>query len=332
MFVSLQWEGELVKASAVFVPLMCFPNKLAAPAPSGSISLSTDPPHAPVSGLSSVLMGASCCVVPGRDDDCGKKLTEPLWASEDLAATGQAARGGCEWSESDAKRAVSLDATESLEGITGDASLVRTAALEDLTAIDQAQSSENVDTETDDGNAKHGQRNQSLSDAGYFPEQIDVEDGSTQLHEAQCDSPSALPDNATENSSADKDGYSKSDFSNDSETMALQSNEAGHTSPARKSLVPVAVCKGLLEVLQQGMISLVLFKYFFIFYFFNLMQLFIQYLFQFSLQNIFNQDDNLPIFLLHSTGYAATVHMHFSVSLCMHTPCITCFICLLTLN
>lgn len=205
-------------------------------------------------------MGASCCVVPGRDDaaDGGKKRTEPLWASEDLAATGQPTRGSSEGSESDGKRAISLDAAECLEGISLDASLVRTAALEDLTTIDQGQSSENIDTENveSDANAKHGQRTQSLSDAGYSSGQIDVEDGSTQFHEAQCDSPSTLLDNVAENSSIDKDCFSKSDFSNDSETKALDSNEARHTSPARKSMVPVAISKGLLEVLQYQVMIL----------------------------------------------------------------------------
>lgn len=206
-------------------------------------------------------MGASCCVVPGRDDaaDSGKKLSEPLWASEDHAASGQPARGSSEGSEADAKRAISLDAAECLEGISLDASLVRSAALEDLTAIDQGQSSENTDTEKNgesDANAKHGQRTQSLSDAGYSSGQIDVEDGSTQFHEAQCDSPSTLLDNVAENSSIDKDSCAKSDFSIDSETMTLDSNEARHTSPARKSMVPVAMSKGLLEVLQYQVMIL----------------------------------------------------------------------------
>lgn len=252
---------------------MSFPNKLAAPAPIGSIAFSEDPPLAPVSQPGPVLMGASCCVSPGRDHDDGKKLkSEPLWASEELAG------GGSEWCEGDAKRASSLDATECLGGITLDASLVRSSALEDLTAIDQAQMGEDIDAENDDANAKL--RTQSLSDTGYVSEHIDtLEDGSAQLHEAQCDSPSVLLDNMTENSSADKESYSNLDFSNDSETVALESSEARHSSPARKSMVPVAVSKGLLEVPQhQGMPLLALFS---LIWFYHLKQLFMQHLFRF---------------------------------------------------
>lgn len=221
---------------------MSFPNKLAAPAPTGPLSASADELSPSVSERSGDFMGASCCVAPGRDDaaDSVKKLTEPLWASEDLAT-----RGGSEWSEADGKRAVSLDATECLGGISLDASLVRSAALEDLTAIDQGRSCENVESDESEANDKHGQRTQSLSDAGFCSGQVEAEDGSTQLNEAQCNSPPTLLDNVAENNTADK-GCSNSDFSNNSETVALGNNEARHTSPTRKSMVPVAVTKGLL--------------------------------------------------------------------------------------
>lgn len=223
-----------MKASACLCPpLTSSPNKLAAPAPFDSTITSDQQPPTPDSHPPSLLTGATCCVSPGRDhdDDCAKKLTEPLWASEDLA------KGASEWSEIDTKRASSLDATECLEGVALDASLIRSSALEDLTAIDQAQK---VDTESD----QPGQRTQSLSDAGYVSERVDQDDVSAQL---QCDPPTTV----IENSSDDKERYSNPDFSNDSETEALESGEARLASPARKSMVPVAVSKGLLEVLYS---------------------------------------------------------------------------------
>ncbi|XP_055085468.1 microtubule-associated protein tau isoform X9 [Periophthalmus magnuspinnatus] len=218
-------------------PLMSFPNKLVPSAPStGSLNAFAEELSPSVSGPNSDLMGASCCAVP-ECSPVDKKLTEPQWVSEDLAVIAQATRGSSEGSEADAKRAISLDATECLDGISLDASLVRSAALEDLTAIDQGQSSENIErNESED--AIFGQRTQSLSDTSYCSEQIG--DGSAQLHEAQSDSPPTLLDNVEENNSID--GYSKSDLSNDSEMMVLDNTEARHTSPARKSMVPVAVC------------------------------------------------------------------------------------------
>lgn len=226
---------------------MSFSNKLAALAPGGSLGAFADELSPSVPGRTADLMGASCCVVPGRDDtaDVGKKRTEPLWASEDLATAGHATRGSSEWNEAEGKRAISLDDTECLDAISLDPSLVRSAALEDLTAIDQRQSS-NVENDEAEAHDRH-ERAQSLSDASFCSGQTEAEDGSSQLHEAQCDSPPTLPDNVAENNTNDKGGYSKSDFSDCSETMAPDKNEARHTSPARKSLVPVPVCKGLLK-------------------------------------------------------------------------------------
>ncbi|XP_075891096.1 uncharacterized protein LOC142893951 isoform X10 [Nelusetta ayraudi] len=74
-------------------------------------------------------------------EECGEKLSSPLWASEDLARSAEmqrddaASRGSPEWSgAADSQRAISLDASECLAEINNPA-LVRSSALEDLSAI-----------------------------------------------------------------------------------------------------------------------------------------------------------------------------------------------------
>lgn len=93
-------------------------------------------------------MGASCCLDPGNEgvEECGKRPNDSSWASEDLSSSSKmrqeevAGRGSPEWAGSaDSQRAVSLDASESAAEVSNQA-LVRSAALEDLTLLDDRSS------------------------------------------------------------------------------------------------------------------------------------------------------------------------------------------------
>ncbi|TWW82092.1 Microtubule-associated protein tau [Takifugu flavidus] len=93
-------------------------------------------------------MGASCSLDPGSEgvEECGKRLNDSLWASEDLSSSSNmrqeevASRGSPEWAgPADSQRAISLDASESAAEMSNQA-LVRSAALEDLTRVDDRSS------------------------------------------------------------------------------------------------------------------------------------------------------------------------------------------------
>lgn len=93
-------------------------------------------------------MGASCSLDPGSEgvEECGKRLNDSSWASEDLSSSSKmrqeeaASRGSPEWAGSaDSQRTVSLDASESAAEMSNQA-LVRSAALEDLTRVDDRSS------------------------------------------------------------------------------------------------------------------------------------------------------------------------------------------------
>uniref|UniRef100_A0A674P8F3 Microtubule-associated protein n=1 Tax=Takifugu rubripes TaxID=31033 RepID=A0A674P8F3_TAKRU len=93
-------------------------------------------------------MGASCSLDPGSEgvEECGKRLNDSSWASEDLSSSSNmrqeevASRGSPEWAgPADSQRAISLDASESAAEMSNQA-LVRSAALEDLTRVDDRSS------------------------------------------------------------------------------------------------------------------------------------------------------------------------------------------------
>ncbi|XP_030019442.1 microtubule-associated protein tau isoform X5 [Sphaeramia orbicularis] len=244
-------------------------------------------------------MGASCSLDPGseaasglddgRVGECGKRLSDSLWASEDM----QASRGSLNWTGvADSHRAISLDATECLSEISNPSAvcLVRSTALEDLTSIgdkglwvdpgEELISSENTNDRLSEGAALR-----SCSDSGahsvtpetqphthrlsgsgfdsglaFHSEEPPPRDPSSQARSYRntSDADTLLTntqsDTATENNTSDsllhRVADSKSDISNDSEmnSVALTTGSAElqktrQSSPARKSLVPVAIFK-----------------------------------------------------------------------------------------
>lgn len=270
--------------------------------------------------------GASCsldvgsevavCLDGPRMGESGKR---PLWASEDLscglevrrdlpAASGSPDRTNA----TDSPRAISLDASECLSevGNVPGTSLVRSAALEDLTSIgdrsqwvDQAEepiSGEHMKrglaadyAETlhgeglnycgpwDSGANKitperpHSSQAQRLSYSGFDPvlgyhseDPQNVCDDSSLMQRnwnfsdrdsirAKAPSDVVADQNETD-ATLDSTSYSKSDIINDSEMSdVVQSSsdatpefrKTPHSSPARKSMVPVAIFKGLFAVI-----------------------------------------------------------------------------------
>lgn len=278
--------------------LICFPNKSAKPATGvlSEFAFAAGESKSSVAGSNGegndfMSMGASCSLDPGseaasglddgRVGECGKRLSDSLWASEDV----QASRGSLEWTGvADSQRAISLDATECLSGISNPSAvcLVRSTALEDLTSIgdkgEELISGENTEDRLTEGAAS---RPCSESGAHGAPPQTQPQTHSWSgsglaLHSEEpppCDlSSQALScrntpdadtpltntqsDTATENNTSDSWSHrvadSKSDICNDSEmssaaltTGSAQLQKTRQSSPARKSLVPVAISKGL---------------------------------------------------------------------------------------
>ncbi|KAM9425810.1 uncharacterized protein KZ484_013709 [Pholidichthys leucotaenia] len=211
------------------------------------------------SGKGVDFMGASCPVDPGnrRAGECGKRLSDSSWVSEELSSSP-------EWTgAADAQRAISLDASEcltemnSLSGV----SLVRSTALEDLTSIGDRSLGEECtkDELTHDGDINMQNiavEAQSLLESGIHPYSEDLHrDHRSSNISGELQPFTKVPsDTAAENSSDSwlhRASYSQPDISNDSERMgggvaqttAELQKTSSKSTPARKSLVPVAVSK-----------------------------------------------------------------------------------------
>lgn len=192
---------------------------------------------------------------PGNttDEESGKKLrSDSFWVSEDLGCTSdvrgvtEASRGSPDWSDS--QRAISLDAAERLAEPSA-TSLIRSTAVEDLTSIGDRKARVNPEEEQVSERLE-----ESLAQSGFGS-------GSEGLHQGLCRGNSSegdclcarLPcDPGAENSHDSRlhrAGYSEPDTSDDSEMRpAAQATGAAQLQKppsARKSLVPVAVSKGL---------------------------------------------------------------------------------------
>ncbi|KAM4715124.1 uncharacterized protein FYW61_018061, partial [Anableps anableps] len=238
-------------------------------------------------------MEASSSPDPGKKlvGECGKRLSDSLWASEDLSCRSEirqdieASRGSPEWTgAADSQRAISLDASECLAEMknTPMTSLVRSAALEDLTAIEDRSlwasqeeeqmkdgltaegaeikstsdsRSKNIPSET-----KETLQKQRLSETGFDSHSEDlppthitgtISEKHRPLTKPPCD---AEAENSSE-SSSHRASDSKPDISNDLQKSSVaqtssQLQKCPSQSPAaRRSLVPVAVFKGLFAVM-----------------------------------------------------------------------------------
>uniref|UniRef100_A0A669BVP5 Microtubule-associated protein n=1 Tax=Oreochromis niloticus TaxID=8128 RepID=A0A669BVP5_ORENI len=230
-------------------------------------------------------MGASCSLDPGSKaaGECGKRLSESSWVSEDLSCGSeikrdvQASRGSPEWAgAADPQRAISLDASECLSEMSdlSGMSLVRSTALEDLTSIGDRnlwvpQGEDLISEETNDGLTAEGAALKPLSDSGSknitseTPRAPHTQSALQSSSDSYCEDLSEkqrlfnkLPsDTAAENSvdsSLHTASYSKPDISNDSEMRSGVAQTTGtaelqktppQSTRARKSLVPVAVFK-----------------------------------------------------------------------------------------
>ncbi|XP_035002210.2 microtubule-associated protein tau isoform X5 [Hippoglossus stenolepis] len=224
-------------------------------------------------------LGAACSEDAGNKmaGECGKRLSDSSWASEDLscrsevrreaeAGNGSPERTGA----ADSHRAISLDASECLAEMSDLSSLVRSTALEDLTSIGDRrliQGEELVPEQVNDGPTADDAASKSCSDSGttdiapetqHTPEtqrlsQSAFDPHSEDLHPANSgrdgspltETPS---DHAAENTACD----SRPDISNGSEPSSGGARTPGaaelprtppQSSPARKSMVPVAIFK-----------------------------------------------------------------------------------------
>lgn len=266
--------------------LICFPNKLEKPG-SGVRSefafagAGSKPAEDGAAGEGVDFMGASCSPDPGNEaaGECGKRLSDSLWASEDLSCSAEirrdapASRGSPEWTgAADAQRAISLDASECLSEMSNQA-LVRSTALEDLTSIgDRSMWVSEEEEQTKDGGTADGvhagnrpetQRPPRSPDLPPTPSDSHSEDPHPENNFSEKDQlftkvPSGT---AAENSSSDSSvhaaSFSKPDISGDSDTRSDAVQTTGtaelqkttpQTSPARRSLVPVPIFKGLFAV------------------------------------------------------------------------------------
>ncbi|XP_039643521.1 microtubule-associated protein tau-like isoform X16 [Perca fluviatilis] len=214
--------------------------------------------------------GTSCSLDPENEavGDCGKRLSESLWASEDLSCGADIRldespeRTGAV----DSQRAISLDASECLAEMTNlsGMSLVRSAALEDLTFIGHrgvwVNQGEEEPVSEQDGAASKSQnipRETQHAQTLSHPDSRSDLCSSRNISEKDSFVTKMPSDTATENSSSDsashRAGYSKPDISNDSDMRSMSVAQTASTaelqktppqsSPARKSLVPVAIFK-----------------------------------------------------------------------------------------
>ncbi|KAJ4940344.1 hypothetical protein JOQ06_026651 [Pogonophryne albipinna] len=219
-------------------------------------------------------MGASCPIDPGNEavEECGKRLSESLWASEDLSHGSEIRRDDMASPAAvDSQRAISLDASECLcetSNLPG-MSLIRSAALEDLTSIGDKELLVNQG-ETDSSEKDEAvltfesmpaetQQAQSLSHSDSPSEDLN---GSRNISDTDSLLTKMPSDTATENSSSDswlhRAGYSKPDISNDSDIMSMSAAlttgtaELRQTPPqsslGRKSMVPVPIFKAQAKI------------------------------------------------------------------------------------
>lgn len=201
------------------------------------------------------LLGASCSLDPGSEalGECGKRLSDSLWASEDLSCGSEvrreelASRGSPEWSGAvDSQRAISLDAAECLTDVNN-LSLVRSTALEDLTSIgDEVNQGEEPITEQDDltpdGTAVNNITEETQEDESSCPSEDPPQ---TPHHVSMMDPIVSEEPCERGDSSLQRDGCSQPAGS---ETRSSDRRPPPQSPPARKSLVPVAVPKGLFAV------------------------------------------------------------------------------------
>ncbi|XP_072229087.1 uncharacterized protein [Leuresthes tenuis] len=159
--------------------LICFPNKLVRPDTGVQSAFTFKKPAVPAAAG---FMGASCYLDQGNKAvaECGKRLSESLWVSEDLSCSSEmkrdeeTSRGSPEWTgAADSQRAISLDASECLTEISTPpgTSLVRSTALEDLTSIGDRslwvnREEELISEQTKDGLTADGAALVSCSDSG----------------------------------------------------------------------------------------------------------------------------------------------------------------------
>lgn len=232
-------------------------------------------------------VGASCSQDRGDNvvSESGKRLTDSLWASEDLSCRSeirrdeQAGRRSPEWAgAADCQRAISLDASECLTEMSNLSGppLVRSTALEDLTSIRDRSAwfnlrEELISEQTEDGlttdciafKYSSDSESKNMNQETQQTPQSNFDCHSTNISrntfkkdslftKLPCDT---VAENGSDDSSLHSDVYSKPDISNDSETSVAQATAATEiqktppqSSAATKSLVPVAVFKGLFAV------------------------------------------------------------------------------------
>lgn len=212
-------------------------------------------------------MGASCPLDPGSEEveECGKRLSESLWASEDLSCSSKtredevASRGSPEWAgPADSQRAASLDASESAAAMSNQA-LVRSAALEDLTCVDDRRSwvnpAEEVIAQQPAAAAAAAASSEPQSDV------LQADLGWRKAPEGDSLLTNVPSGAAAQKSSSDSSfhtgSHSKADICDDSDTpsavvqttsTAELQKTSPRSSPSKKSLVPVPVFKGLFAV------------------------------------------------------------------------------------
>lgn len=208
-------------------------------------------------------MGASRSLDPGSEgvEECGKKLSDSSWASEDLSCsskTRQEAPGGSpEWAGSaDSQRTISLDASESAAAVSNQ-TLVRSTALEDLTCFDDRNSWVNP------AEALIAKQAEAVAAAASQADVLHAELGQKKGSErdgllAKVPSGAAAEISSVE-SPSQTGSHSKPDICDDSDTPSTVVQTTGtaelqkaspQSSPSRKSLVPVPVFKGLFAVLS----------------------------------------------------------------------------------
>ncbi|KAI4807398.1 hypothetical protein KUCAC02_027206, partial [Chaenocephalus aceratus] len=213
-------------------------------------------------------MGASCPMDPGNEavEECGKRLGESLWASEDLSHGSEIRRDDMASPAAvDSQRAISLDASECLSETSNlpGMSLIRSAALEDLTSIGDKEvlvnQGETDSSEKDDAvltfesMSAETQQAQRLSHSDSPSEDLN---GGRNISDTDSILTKMPSDTATENSSSDswlhRAGYSKPDISNDSDIMTTGTAELRQTPPqsslGRKSMVPVPIFKAQAKI------------------------------------------------------------------------------------
>lgn len=198
-------------------------------------------------------------------EECGKKLSDSSWASEDLSCSSKTrqeeptGRGSPEWAGSvDSQRAISLDASESAAAMSNQ-TLVRSTALEDLTCFNDRNTWVNpaevlITKQTEAVAAAASQADVLHAELGQGWRKGSERDGLL----ANVPSGAAAEISSVE-SPSQTGSHSKPDICDDSDTPSTVVQTTGtaelqkaspHSSPSRKSLVPVPVFKGLFAVLS----------------------------------------------------------------------------------